>query len=292
MTGATGFIGRSLCRALAAQGYTVWGVRRPASRIDGAPSVTWISCDLSKPIDFGEWPTEIDAIVHLAQSLRFREFPEGARDVFDVNVRSTFDLLEYGRKVGIKHFLHASTGGIYGRSDREFVEADVIKLARPLDFYLTSKYAAELLVENYARHFSGAILRCFFVYGPGQRADMLIPRLINSVREGLPVTLQGKDGLRVNPIFISDAIDVFSRVLEHQQDIKLNVAGAEILNLRKIGEIIGGAIRRPPVFESRPAQESISLVGDINSLSTTLEFEPQVSFAEGVTQLLRYEDRA
>lgn len=50
-----------------------------------------------------------------------------------------------------------------------------------LGFYLTSKYCSELILDNYSSFLTIIQLRLFFVYGMGQRKDMLIPRLIENV---------------------------------------------------------------------------------------------------------------
>ena len=61
-------------------------------------------------------------------------------------------------------------------------------------------------MEAYQGEFVVVILRFFFVYGPGQSNEMLIPRLVKSVREGQPIALDGLDGLRINPVYVEDAV--------------------------------------------------------------------------------------
>ena len=285
VTGATGFVGRSLCQRLREERHRGWEVRRPASAPSAESSIEWIRCDLHDRIDFGDWPGNIEAVVHLAQSARYREFPEGGDDVFNVNVRSTFDLLDYASKTGVRQFVFASTGGVVGHREQSS-PANTVDGQQPLDFYLTSKTAAELIVESYVGRLSTAILRCFFVYGPGQTRDRLIPRLISNIRSGRPVTLYGETGIQMNPVFIDDAVEAFSRSLGNKTHMRMDVAGKEVMTLREISTVIGDVVRRDPIFDLQPAANPSSLVGDIASAQYA---EPRITFAEGIRRTVEWE---
>ena len=199
LTGASGFIGSHLVADLATR-HDVVAVGRdePPALPDG---VRWVTQDLARGVDPTLLPAEVDAVVHLAQSKHYRSFPEGADDVFAINVESTFDLLEYARHAGARTYVYASSGGVYGGSEHAFSEGDRLN---PLNFYLSSKYAAEALVASYRSIFTTVIFRFFFVYGPGQRA-MLIPSLVEKVLAGDEIVIEGNPGLRINPIFVGDA---------------------------------------------------------------------------------------
>lgn len=282
VTGGTGLIGRSLLPVLVDRG-RVWATARSA-RESRVPGVRWIPHDLAGPELPRDLPERIDTVVHLAQSPRFREFPDHARDIFGVNVASTVALLDWARRAGARRFIYASSGGIYGHGEREFRENDPIHATRPLGFYLASKQCGELLVESYAEQFTVVILRFFFVYGRGQRPSMLIPRLVRSVVEGRPVLLQGGDGLRLNPTHVSDAVRAITAALELEESHKINVAGPEVLTLREVATTIGRHVGREPIFEVRPDQEPGHLVGDIGKMSRLLA-PPTVRFEEGVREL-------
>jgi nucleoside-diphosphate-sugar epimerase len=96
ITGANGLLGRTLCNQLS-KSWDLYAIVRskPKRSLD---SINYISLDLSRDFSFKELPGEIDCIIHLAQSNRFKDFPEGASDVFSVNVKTTHNLLEFSRK--------------------------------------------------------------------------------------------------------------------------------------------------------------------------------------------------
>ena len=282
VTGANGFVGSHLACKLA-NTHTVYAMARRAPITRGLGGLEWIECDLTEPLDTSRLPRELDAIIHLAQSRHYRQFPEYSSDIFDVNVNSTLRLLEYGRQVDIRQFIFASSGGIYGFREEEFVETDPVN---PLHFYLTSKYCAELLIANYHQLFSTVVLRLFFVYGERQSQTMLIPRLVRSVLNGRAISLQGSDGLRSNPIYVGDAVFAFEEALSLEGNHLINVAGPEILSLREMGRAIGAALNCEPVFKVYSDHEPTHLIGDLHKMKMLLG-EPTVKFANAVTGVCR-----
>jgi len=184
VTGAGGFVGSRLVAELAPRHEVFAVARRPGPAIDG---VVWIALDLARPLDPARLPAGVDSVVHLAQSRRYRDFPDGAADVFAVNVASTVALLEYARHAGVRSFVFTSSGGVYGFSYERFVEEDPVN---PLNFYFGSKYSAELLIGNYGTLFHTVVLRPFFVYGAGQQG-MLVPNLVERVLTDTEITIEG-----------------------------------------------------------------------------------------------------
>jgi UDP-glucose 4-epimerase len=289
VTGATGFLGAHVCRRLAEHGHAVVAllhsnrVALPDLASVLTDRIVWDMAGSQKPII----PPQVDTIVHLAQSHRYREFPNGAQDMFDVNVHGTFDLLEAARRSGIVRFVYASSGGIYGQSRNHLFENQPVVADSNIGFYLTTKLIGELLINNYATFFSAAVLRVFFAYGPGQQPDRLLPRLVANVAAGRPVTLAGHEGLTINPIYVSDATDAIVRAVELDKIVTLNVAGLEPISLRKLCALIGEIVGRAPVFEIAPEGDNSMLVGDVSLMCDTLNVHPRVSLREGLAQMVK-----
>lgn len=238
--------------------------------------------DLSRPLDPASLPARIDAVIHLAQSRRFRDFPDGAGDMFQVNTAAPLALADYARRAGASNFVYASTGGVYAPSDTPIGEG--APLAEPMGFYPASKRAAELLLAPFHAHFHLAILRYFFIYGPGQARDMLVPRLIDSVREGREIQLQGEDGLRINPVHVDDAARAVVAATGLDESAIINVAGSETLSLRDIAGTFGKAVGRSPRFELGPTPAARDLVADIGRMRTLL-VAPTIRFASRMAEL-------
>jgi nucleoside-diphosphate-sugar epimerase len=283
ITGATGLIGSSLVKELAGQ----WRIdaiarRAPDERLG---DVNWHAMDLSAGFDDDALPKHVDSIVHLAQSEHFREFPDRAFDVFQVNAATTASLLDYARRAGARSFVLASSGGVYRPApDSLHEELDIVSRG-DLGYYIGTKLCSEILAEPYTSLFTVAIIRFFFVYGPGQRQDMLIPRLLRAVRNGEPVTLQGEHGLRINPTHVSDAARATAHAMDLRQSDKINVGGPQVVALRELCEIIGRRVGRAPVFRTNPGEEPYPLVGDIEKMRRLLS-PPRVGIEEGIAGLV------
>jgi len=280
ITGATGFIGSHLVPRLADR-HEVHALARnvPAG---GAAGVHWIEQDLSRPLEAQRLPGRVDALIHLAQSYRFREFPEGAADTFAVNVQSTFRLLEYARQAGAEQFIHASSGGVYGYSYESLAETAPVD---PLNFYISSKYSAELLTASYRQFFRTVVFRFFFVYGPGQKG-MLVPNLMQRVVGGQTITVQGKPGIRINPVYVDDAVGVFEPALRLQTSELFNVAGDQVVTITELVRLMGELAGKTPVVEYTETRYRGDLVGDNARMKTVLGAAPKVPLADGLARVL------
>ena len=187
VTGASGLVGSHARAALGAEGHHVVAVGRGGD----------VECDLAREVPAVESVGELDTVVHLAQSARYKEFPEGVEDVVAVNVAATAGLLDLARRAGARRFVLASTGGVYAPSAGPLHESDPVSAA---GFYPVSKRAAELLARAYDDLLEVVVLRPFFVYGPGQRAGMLVRAMAERVRGGEEIVLQGERGMVFNPV--------------------------------------------------------------------------------------------
>ena len=295
VTGAGGFVGKRLVRRLADAGHDITAVVRaqPASAdrpYFASPRVYVLELDLAR-LDASRLPRGIEAVCSLAQSSRFRDFPAHAEEVFAVNVTANLVLLQWAIGAGVKRVVHASSGGIYGgRKGGQFLETDLLAVDSPLGFYLGTKLCAELTLQNYRQFFgTTAILRPFFIYGPGQRPDMFIARLVKSIRAGRPVTLQGRDGLRVNPVYVDDAVEHFAAALGLDGTHVLNVAGPDVLTLRQICDLIGRLLGRTPVYEMA-AGEPVDYVGDLSRTRDELKIDLCTPFEQGIARTVQHRE--
>lgn len=283
ITGGTGLIGAEVIRRIGTE-HAIYAVSRRQNNLLSMKTRI-ISCDLSKPFDDSLFPAEIDAVIHLAQSEHFRDFPARAADVFNVNTRATFQLLDYARRAGARTFIYASSGGVYGSGASGFDENTPIVARSGLGFYQSSKLCSEILADNYTSLMNVIMLRFFFVYGPEQKPSMLIPRLVESVRNGTPISLQGESGIRINPTYVSDAADAVIGSLALIDSHKINIGGPDVLSLREIATEIGEQVGREPVFSIDKQTQPGHLIGDIGKMRSLL-FSPKISFKKGIADLI------
>lgn len=295
ITGATGLIGSHLVPRL-----SDWEVHATRQQPPAASSgVRWHDVDLAAP-QLATLPAATDAVVYLAQSPHFREFPERADHVFGVNVAGVQRFLDYALAAKCRTFVLASTGGVYAGGDAIVSEASPVAARADMGFYAATKLAAETLAQQYAARMSVVILRFFFVYGPGQAEHMLVPRLVQSVRTGTPITLAGQDGIRISPTYVDDAAAAVARAVipseaRNSQLVRtprslrepqiINVAGPETVSLRALATMIGDAVGRAPVFRVDAEAAPRDLVADTGRMRALLH-APVIGVREGVRRLV------
>jgi nucleoside-diphosphate-sugar epimerase len=268
VTGATGLIGSHLLEPLASM-FEVHAISRLQTNKE-IENVKWHQADLSGGFDTSILPTNVESVIYLAQSENFRDFPDKALDVFEVNTVKLFKMLDYARVAEAKKFIYASSGGVYGVGENAFSEDVTLPANSENGFYLSTKLCSEILAENYKPFMNIVILRFFFVYGKGQKRSMLIPRLADNIQEGNPISLQGNEGIFLNPIHVSDAVSSVLAALELKGLHKINVAGPEVLSLKRISEIIGDKVGVQPIFRYDTTNMPRHLIGNIVNMKKLL----------------------
>lgn len=248
ITGAAGLLGRHLVAAFAPTHEVHALVHSMPTDTARVAAVHYHACDFGGVWSSDGLPKHINTVMHLAQSSNFRDFPGAAMDVFRVNIASTAQLLDYAHKAGAERFIYASSGGVYASRAAALDEDAPIKQAGQLGYYLSSKRCGEILVENYAALMHVQIMRIFFMYGSGQKRSMLLPRLYDNVRDGRAITLQGDEGLTINPVHVEDVVKATQGLMQANENILCNVAGPTSYSLKAIGELMGNHCGRAPAF--------------------------------------------
>jgi dTDP-glucose 4,6-dehydratase len=162
---------------------------------------------------------QIDTVIHFAAQSHVQNSFDNALQYTNDNVVGTHTLLEACRKYGkINKFIHISTDEVYGESmisenEEKKHEGSVLCPTNP---YAATKAAAELIAKSYYHSFKMPIIitRGNNVYGPNQYPEKLIPRFIQQLLSGDPVTIQG-DGSNVRAfLHVNDVCSALKLILE------------------------------------------------------------------------------
>ncbi|MFM0212546.1 SDR family oxidoreductase [Paraburkholderia sediminicola] len=191
ITGANGFVGQALCRALRGAGHTVTGLVRRAGQLQSDVN-EWIDVSMDFAAIDAAWPAtlQVDCVVHLAARVHvMREEAADPDAAFRAtNVDGALRVAQAASRHGVRRFVFVS-------SVKALAEADMGRPLReddppmPQDAYGRSKLAAELALSSYGEQ-SGldvVIVRPPLVYGPQVRANFL--RLMDAVWKGVPLPL-------------------------------------------------------------------------------------------------------
>lgn len=203
MTGATGFVGRSIVANLLAAGHRIVAWRRSTSDVDGFPeggAPEWIEGSLGDDRSARALVRDADAVVHAAVDRPGKGFVGGEGDVLefvDRNVLGTIRLMERAREAGVRRFVFLSSGAVH----------DEILPDRPLDeshptwsrsHYGAGKAAVEAFIASYGLpgRLAACALRPCGVYGLARRAaDSKWFDLVRDVADGR--TVECRKGAKV-----------------------------------------------------------------------------------------------
>jgi UDP-glucose 4-epimerase len=282
ITGASGFIGRNLVKQLLSTNddFELLLVQRDLP-VFKDKRVTVKLLDLNEDIISNFKDENFDYIIHLAQSPHFRDFPDYAIDIFNVNTRSVVELANLGISKGVKGFLYASTGSVYDMNGGILNESSPTNAS---SFYAATKIASETLLVPYSNYFSVDILRIFNPYGPNQKG-MLLPGLIERIRNEEAINLNSGKGMVFKPIFISDLVELIIRFLgiEKKKEYNIyNLGGSEITDIGEISEeiatLLGKELRKNVVVDA----PVVKLVADSQKLYSKVNYFPVVNWRDGI----------
>tara|TARA_Y100000768_G_C23903461_1_gene646353 strand:+ start:189 stop:1079 length:891 start_codon:yes stop_codon:yes gene_type:complete len=286
ITGANGLLGRHLVEVLS-QKHRVFALVKNKKKLQFKlnKNISILEMDL-RNIDIKILPREVDVIYYLAHSNHYKNFPEGAEDMILINIYAPIILAKWAMKNKVKKFIYASSGGVYGYSQSSFKETYNIDASKKLNFYLHSKLCAEMLLKNYLKNSMFLIIiRPFFIYGVGQKKNMLISRLISNIKNDEKININGKNGIKLNPIYVTDAASAVGNILNTKNDLTINIAGDQMVSLRSLISIIGAELKKKPIIKNNRFIQN-ALLGDTTYMRAKL-FKPKIDLITGVKKMIK-----
>jgi UDP-glucuronate 4-epimerase len=221
VTGAAGFIGMHVARALLARGERVVGLdnlnsyydpalkRARLATLEGHKEFSFHAAELAERDEvfavFAAHP-EIDRVVHLAAQAGVRYSLEDPYTYVRSNVVGHLVMMEACRAcTGLKHFVYASSSSVYGGNEKlPFATEDRVDC--PVSLYAATKRADELMSSCYAHLYGlpATGLRFFTVYGPWGRPDMSPWLFAEAVLRGKPIRVFNRGDMQRDFTYIDD----------------------------------------------------------------------------------------
>lgn len=300
VTGAAGFIGSCVARKLIERGDKVVTIDNLST---GKEEVIPQGCTFIKGDDFDKkniqslYDYKFDAIIHIAgQSSGEVSFENPIYDL-QTNVQSTLMLLGYAKDTGCKQFIFASSMSTYGDHENPLVSEDTLTV--PKSFYAVGKLAS----ENYMRIYSSmygikcTALRFFNVFGVGQNMDNLKQGMASiylalALKDDHKITVKGsKDRFR-DFVYVDDVVSAVLKSLDRTTGQLYDVYN--VSNKRKIHvyEIIDLIEKTLPFdvtheyVEGTPGDQ-MGVYGINDKIKRDLNWEPQVTFEEGMKMMIK-----
>jgi nucleoside-diphosphate-sugar epimerase len=289
VTGAAGFIGSHLARALVEAGHQVVGADSfndyydPALKEANSEGLDVVRIDLAaEPLD--ELLAGADGVFHLAGQPGVRSFGDVFPDYVRRNLVASQRVFEAAAARG-RRVVFSSSSSVYGEAERYPTPEDVVP--RPLSPYGITKLGCEHLARAYRTSFSldVVVLRYFTVYGPRQRPDMAFARIVGALAEGRAFELYGDGSASRGFTHVDDVVAATIAAMERgAAGATLNVGGgAEATMLEAIGllEVISGRTLDLRVGD-HAAGDVRRTAADTSRIRDELGWRPQVSLEQGL----------
>jgi nucleoside-diphosphate-sugar epimerase len=300
VTGAAGFIGRALCRGLAARGHTVLGrTRHPAEPVPGVELRP-----IGKISPQTDWSGHLDCVeivIHLANRAH-RPARDAARGD---EPQAAAALALAAAKAGVRRLVHMSSIRAMGDATAPGAPFRCTDPPLPRDCYGSNKLAIEQILEE-ATQQAGiqlVVLRPPLVYGPGVKGNFRA--LLRLAASGLPLPFAGIDNRR-SLIFLDNLVDFAARTCVHadaagqvllvrdQTDLStpelIRVLAAALdcpARLFAMPQPAFAALRRLPMLGPLVARLALSLQIDDRKTRAVLDWMPPVSSEIGLAATAR-----
>ncbi len=314
VTGAAGFIGAHVAKALLDTGESVVGIdslnayypvelkqARLSQLIGPHPAFRFVHADFadSTALDAAIAGTPIDSIVHLGAQAGVRYSIEAPRDYAHSNLTGQLEILERARHLGVRHLVYASSSSVYGDAAQLPLSAEN-RADRPVSFYAATKKSNELMSESYAHLYRIPMtgLRFFTVYGPWGRPDMALWRFTERVLAGTPLPLYNGGAMQRDFTYIDDIVSgVLAALASPPADDGAQKPGGSVSphavynlgndkpeTLGRFVALIGQACGSEPIIDMQPMQpgDVTATWADIGPARRDLGYDPATPLDVGI----------
>jgi len=296
VTGAGGFTGSHLSRALVSQGADVKAyVKRgsPISNLDDIKDqVQIIKGDIQDFTNLLNAMKGVDYVFHVAAIVPVHESRDLPYLSTQVNTVGTFNVAWAALQSNVKKLLYTSTCHVYGNQPESQLPIKEEAVPNPLDIYSATKYAGEVLLKQFV-NIDGIeiiITRAFNKYGPNQVGDWLFPRTIKKVLTQNKIKVGNPNSTR-DYSYVEDVVQGYILALEKGKNGDIFNLGSGKENsvkkvVEKIVEISGRDVSLE--WETFRTVDILRSFGDCTKAKKVLGWEAKTSLDEGIRKTVEW----
>lgn len=291
ITGGTGFIGRYVLKHLGKEGYNILLLTRASkenfSSIMKSKKVDIISGNLS---DIDKWKNKLkqfkpEVTIHLA----WEGIPDYGVKTSIKNLKYGLNLFEELASSGCKKIICTGSCWEYGQNQGEISEDLPVK---SLNAFTIAKNVLHLLGREIAKENNMQFIwtRLFYVYGPGQRENSLIPHIIKCVKEGKEPKIKTPSA-RNDFIYVEDVAKAIVAILEKcKQSTVYNIGSGDSTSIQDIIKIIYSKLHlnykpKDKVFKSdNPPFDTFW--ADISKIKKEIGWEPKLTISDALQRTI------
>jgi len=302
VTGAAGFIGRSIAAALLARGETVRGIDNFSTgkreNLIGLDAMEFLGGDLADPSVCAEACEGVEIIFHEAA---LASVPRSVEDPVATNIAcvdATLNLLVAARRAGVRRVIYAGSSAAYGNSPTLPKHEEM--LPSPISPYAVAKLAGEHYLRSFTRVYGleTVVLRYFNVFGPYQDPTShysgVLAIFCQRMLAGEPITIHGDGEQSRDFTYIDNVVHgnllAASAPAERVSGQMMNLATGSRATLNQTFAILReltGYGKEPAHAPTRAGDVRDSLA-DIELAKKLLAYEPQIDFREGLRRTVEW----
>ncbi len=324
VTGAAGFIGYHLCKALLDRGDEVVGLdnlndyysvqlkRDRLAQLDGRDRFSFARLDLADheamQALFGEHG--FTTVLNMAAQAGVRYSLENPHAYVRSNLVGFLNVVEGCRHNGVEHLVYASSSSVYGANTRmPFSTHDNVD--HPVSLYAASKKANELIAHSYSHLYQLPTtgLRFFTVYGPWGRPDMALGLFTEAMLAGRPIDVHNHGRMRRDFTYIDDIVEAVLRVADRPAEANADWTGdapdpatsaapyrlynignnqpVELTHLIETLEKCLGVKAKRNMLPMQPGDVP-DTYADVDDLACDVGFRPRTSIEDGVEKFVAW----
>jgi UDP-glucuronate 4-epimerase len=323
VTGAAGFIGFHLSKALVEEGHEVFGLDNinayydvglkyarlaqlgigkneliQGKAMNGIKGFTFFYLDLLDSVNLSSVFADIkpEVIVHLAAQAGVRHSIHHPQSFMDSNVQGFFNILEACRRNPVSHLVYASSSSVYGaNAEIPFKESD--RTNKPVSLYGATKKAGEIIAHSYVELYKipSTGLRFFTVYGPWGRPDMAYFKFADQIIKGDTIDVYNQGMMERDFTFIDDIINGILAVI-HEPPVKedlhriFNIGRSKPVNLLAFIELLEKYLGKEARKIFLPIQpgDVPSTWADTSALKELTGYAPITDLDEGIRKFVTW----
>lgn len=306
VSGAAGFIGHAICRALLARGDKVYGIDNldpfyePAvkqARMDilaTLPGFDFLCIDILDRSAVQELfaKRRFDSVIHLAARAGVRNSIHNPAPYLNTNLTGFGNFIDAATHSNIRHFLFASSSSVYGDNPTLPWSEDA-PLGRPRSLYAATKLAGEVLAAAYADRVPCTGLRYFTVYGPGNRPDMGMYKFAVAIHENRELKLHNNGHMERDLVYLADVVQGTLIALDHPpaNGLRIRNLGTGTANsLLRVVDLLEQGLNRKAVWKptSMLSVEAPATRADMSRFTQDYRYTPTTSLEQGIERFISW----
>jgi nucleoside-diphosphate-sugar epimerase len=282
VTGACGYKGSVLIPRLLEEGHQVMGIDIMwfGNHLPEHHNLTVCKADVNDPDSFDI--AGYDAVIHLASIANDPTGDLNPKLTWETSCLATMRLADNAVRHGIKRFIYASSGSVYGVKEEEQVTEDLTLV--PISEYNKTKMVSERVLLSYEEQMCVQIVRPATVCGlsPRMRLDVSVNLLTMAALTKNEITVFGGDQVRPN-IHIDDIANLYIFLLEHPEVTGIYNAGFENISIMDIAKMVSSKLEVP--IKVTPSSDPRSYRVNSDKILKS-GFVPQKSVSDAIDEII------